>query len=233
MSSSARRPSTNLAESFNSIWSNSDTNNLSLVDAAYYDTVESLMLETEFECFEAGTFKGHCPDIDNREQKERVEQMRRARAYAEQIAKESETISEGQNSRQNASAFFTPTNSSHRPDKRSSSSERPTSFKKHKGSQQRGAKWRQTRSKAFQQSLKKAKNEPYQLVSANVGKNEFMVYSVDSRNTYLVSVATTPQCECPFLSLSKNNTQQICKHILWVYLFVLDIPEESRLINQV
>ena len=69
-------PSTNLAGSFNSIWSNSDTNNLSLVDAAYYDTVESLMLETEFECFEAGTFKGgHGPDTDNKEQKEHVEQM--------------------------------------------------------------------------------------------------------------------------------------------------------------
>jgi hypothetical protein len=227
-------PSTNLAESFNSIWYNSDTNNLSLVDAAYYDTVESLMLETEFECFKAGTFKGgDGPDFHTREQKERVEQMRRARVYAEEIRKGGETISEGQNSCQNASDSFTPTSSSHRPDKRSSSSEHPTSFKKHKGSQQREAKWRQTRSKVFQQSLKKVKNEPFQLVSANLGKHEFMVYSVNSRNTYLVSVTTTPHCECPFYIIKQNNTQQICKHILWVYLFVLEIPEESKLINQV
>ena len=60
-----------------------------------------------------------------------------------------------------------------------------------------------------------------------------MVYSVDSSNTYLVSVATTPQCECPFFIVKQKNTQQICKHILWVYLFVLDIPEKSHLINQV
>ena len=51
--------------------------------------------------------------------------------------------------------------------KRSCSSERSASFKKHKGSQQRGGKWQRTRSKAFKQSLKKAKNEPFQLVSAN------------------------------------------------------------------
>ena len=33
--------------------------------------------------------------------------------------------------------------------------------------------------------------------------------------------------------VKQNNTQQLCKHILWVYLFVLEIPEESQLINQV
>ena len=33
--------------------------------------------------------------------------------------------------------------------------------------------------------------------------------------------------------MNLNNAQQICKHILWVYLFVLKVPEESRLINQV
>ena len=142
-----------------------------LVDAAYYDTVESLMLETEFECFKAGTFKGgDSPDFNRREQKERVEQMRRARAYADEISKERENISQGQNSSQNALDSFTPTNSSHGPDERSCSSDRLASFKKHKGStQHREGKWRQTRSKAFQQSLKKAKKEPFQLVSANCG----------------------------------------------------------------
>ncbi len=146
-----------------------------LVDAAYYDTVESLMLETEFECFKAGTFKGgDGPDTGNREQKELVEQMRRARAYAEEIAKERETISEGQNSQKNSSASFTPTNSSHRPDKRSSSTEVLPPLKNLKCLN----KGDQTRSKAFQQSLRKAKNEPYQSVSADLGKNEFIVYSV-------------------------------------------------------
>ena len=62
----------------------------------------------------------------------------------------------------------------------------------------------------------------------------FAYISVDSRNTYLVSVATTPQCEFDrAVIVQQNNTEQKCKHILWVYLFVLDIPEESRLINQV
>ncbi len=37
----------------------------------------------------------------------------------------------------------------------------------------------------------------------------------------------------PFFIVKQNNTQQICRHILWVYLFGLDIPEDSRLINQV
>lgn len=229
-------PSTNLAESFNSIWSNSDTNNLSLVDAAYYDTVEALMLESELECFKEGTFKGgDGPDINSREQKQRFEQMRRAREYAEELAKGRENVTQGQGSRQNASDGFYATNSSHRPDKRRSSHGGSGSFKKQKGAstQQRGGKWRQQRSKAFQQSFKKAKDEPFQLDSASLAEREFRVYSVNSRNTYLVSITNTPQCECPFFAVKQNNTQQVCKHILWVYLFVLGVPEESRLINQV
>ena len=38
---------------------------------------------------------------------------------------------------------------------------------------------------------------------------------------------------CPYYMVKHNNTQQICKHILRVYLLVLKNPEESQLINQV
>ena len=82
-------------------------------------------------------------------------------------------------------------------------------FKKHKESQQKGGKLQQTRSKAFQQSLKKAKSEPFQLVLANLGRNEFTVYSVNSRNSYLALVTTTPHYECPYYMV-KQNTQQLC-----------------------
>ena len=64
-------------------------------------------------------------------------------------------------------------------------------------------------------------------------KNEFTVYSVNSRNSYLFLVKTTPHCECPYYMVKQNNTQKLCKHVPWVYLFVLEIPKESQLINQV
>ena len=71
------------------------------------------MLQTEFECFKGGDG----PDFHIREQKERVEQMLGARAYADEISKERENISQKLNSCRNASESFTPTNSSHWPDK--------------------------------------------------------------------------------------------------------------------
>ena len=99
-------PSTNLAESFNLTWSNSDTNNSSLVDAAYYDIVEAIMLETELECFEEGTFKGgEGPNNETRGQKQQFEQMKHAKEYVREFAKEEVDISKGQESWQQASEY--------------------------------------------------------------------------------------------------------------------------------
>ena len=64
-------PSTNLSESWHSSWSNTGMNNLSLLDAAYMDAVESAITEAETNKFIDGSFSGGSgPNQETRNQRQ-------------------------------------------------------------------------------------------------------------------------------------------------------------------
>ena len=64
-------PSTNLSESWHSSWSNTGMNNLSLLDAAYMDAVESAITEAEINNFIDGSFSGGSgPNQETRNQRQ-------------------------------------------------------------------------------------------------------------------------------------------------------------------
>ena len=52
----------------------------------------------------------------------------------------------------------------------------------------------------------------------------------DYSRTYEVHVSREPSYNCP---QGLNTKKGICKHIIWVYLFVLGVHESSSLLNQV
>ena len=56
-------------------------------------------------------------------------------------------------------------------------------------------------------------------------------YAISSSGkVYEVSVGQIPSCTCPSKS---KKPDQICKHLIWVYLYVLEIGEQRNLIQQV
>lgn len=46
--------------------------------------------------------------------------------------------------------------------------------------------------------------------------------------TYHIKIGRDPSCSCPY----SQKTTNICKHRLWVMLFMFDIPEDSYLLQQ-
>ena len=69
-------PSTNLSESWHSSWSNTGMNNLSMLDAAYMDAVESAINEAEINNFIDSSFlggSGQNQETRNQRQQEKPE----------------------------------------------------------------------------------------------------------------------------------------------------------------
>lgn len=102
----------------------------------------------------------------------------------------------------------------------------------------RGGRFRKNRSKQFQKNLAKAKHQTSRIsvvTSRNIDTSH-RVYVISSAQvedhscTYEVHVSREPSCSCPQGLKAKK---EICKHIIWVYLFVLGVPESSSLLNQV
>ena len=102
----------------------------------------------------------------------------------------------------------------------------------------RGGRFRNKRSKQFQTNLAKAKNQKSRISVVTVKNIDALhrVYVVSSAQindyfrTYGVHISREPSCNCP---QGLKTKKEICKHIIWVYLFVLGVRETSNLLNQV
>lgn len=179
-------PTTNLAESVHSVWKTTRATNITLVDAAYHDIVESIHIERQLEQYKSGLYRGGTgPSAYSRQEQNYHSQMRRADQYASDVLK----LHTGQPDDVDGTDTMYPLdpNCSHRPTRptkrksdlkrkqikkirisshlqdteieqlSSSSSEVPSP----PSSQQkvkRSARYRGQRSKAFEFSLERAKN---------------------------------------------------------------------------
>lgn len=93
--------------------------------------------------------------------------------------------------------------------------------------------FRKKKSSVFQRSLDEAKRCKHEIavkktLISNVDERRYAISS--SGKVYEVSVSQIPSCTCPFRS---KKPDQVCKHLVWVYLNVLRIGEQSNLIQQV
>lgn len=59
----------------------------------------------------------------------------------------------------------------------------------------------------------------------------FTIRSLNSQIEYVVEISVAPTCECEDYQKFKGN--QLCKHIIWVYLYQLKVNEEHCLIQQI
>ena len=120
----------------------------------------------------------------------------------------------------------------------SSSEELEAAAKSQTTSTKRGGRFRKHRSKQFEKSLSKAKKQKTRisLAKSSVVDSLHRIYVVTSAQVtdhslkYEVHICREPSCNCPQGLKSKKD---VCKHIIWVYLFVLRAAESSNFLNQV
>lgn len=77
----------------------------------------------------------------------------------------------------------------------------------------------------------KLKNQPSQSQQSPHSQSFYIVDRDDQREPYTVEVSTAPSCTCP--DYKKSTGKELCKHIIWVYLYVLHVEETSNLLQQV
>ena len=129
-----------------------------------------------------------------------------------------------------SSTFTVDPDCSHRPDKRKSK-------KSSNKEDARDGRKRTKRSKEFSSALEKAKNDQFYLENDPLDKMntdlEFLVHSVKSDATHKVQIKNAPSCSCGYFTRKERSREQICKHIIWVYLSVIGLDEDNDIIMQV
>ena len=70
------------------------------------------------------------------------------------------------------------------------------------------------------------------LIRISIGYS-FKAYSINSQTIYSVIIDQNPRCTCPYFMKKPRNRKQTCKHILWVYVRVYRLPENSCILQQI
>ena len=216
-------------------------NNLSLLDAAYMDAVESAITEAEINNFIDGSFSGGSgPNQKVRNQRQQEKTQSKAHAFACEFKLFKSSGDFGWANSSTDVQFDVGPNSSHRTDKRRQEPAKGCqghAKKKHSNDIRPEITWT-NRSKEFPESLKKALNEPFilektdgDLIRISIGYS-FKVYSINSQTTYSVIIDQNPRCTCSYFMKKPRNRNQIRKHILSVYVRVYWLPENSSLLQQ-
>ena len=129
-------PSSNISESFHASWANTGSCNLSLVDAAYEDTIDAIKVERLLATIGDGSNKGGTgPSYDLLQKREYEKQKRRGALYERELLRDLTNESCDTASlytRSEVSKPFIDEESSHRPTKpkkRSPATQKQTSFK--------------------------------------------------------------------------------------------------------
>ena len=100
--------------------------------------------------------------------------------------------------------------------------------------------FRSTRSQHFLQRLNTMKsqresiavrNDPNRPSVCRPDVARFTIRNLNSQIEYVVKISVAPTCECEDYQKFKGN--QLCKHIIWVYLYQLKVDEEHCLIQQI
>ena len=97
--------------------------------------------------------------------------------------------------------------------------------------------FRSIRSQHFLRCLQTAKSERESMTirkeaPLHDGESHFTIEEpLNSQKEYEVTISESPKCKCEDYVKYKGN--QLCKHIIWVYLYKLEVDEEHCLIQQI
>ena len=192
------------------------------LDAAECHVRDRVLLETEYEGTKQGNSRpGTGPSLMQRRARETAIQQRRAARLGEELLREDITNAEPE--LQHLGRKVDPA-CSHRTDKPRKRNPSGTS------------RFRSTRSTHFLSRLQKAKQDKdsikvRKVLSQSDVSSRFEVQGSDGQRRYEVEVSEAPSCTCE--DYKKFNGKELCKHVIWVYLYVLKVDEESPLINQI
>ena len=214
-------PKTNHAEMGHSRWVKIGAVNLSLIDACREDVAESVKLAAALRAYGSGAFKGgEGPGSAELRKRRYAEQNKRADAYIAELNEVMQANPAVMTSRV-TDGFIDPT-SSHRHDPVKKADNRNKS---------RGAPYRAQRSKAFLRSLDIAKKTKSSFtLQKKVVTNEKI--EVELRHftgkNQKVTISSYPEC----LDCAYCTRQNLCSHIVWVYLNVCKLPEANPILQQ-
>jgi hypothetical protein len=215
-----KTPNMNMAETGHSTWVKSGAIRLTLVDAARHDVGENVRLEKTVQGFMEGSLRssGKGPSIKGTQKKGRESQIKRAREFGDELLDEN---FEGDPYSVNDAYSVIDPKATHSPTKRGKKSKSSG-----KGKQKTSSK---TWTKQELKTIKSAKSEASEMAITRTVKiaSDHAKFSVThGKNTYDVDICHTPSCSCP------DNHPRPCKHILWVYFYVLNIKEDNSLLRE-
>lgn len=220
----------NQAETIHASWVKRDVMNMSLLNAAQADVRDNIQLEVEYKAFLNGTGQaGRGPSIQARKRKDAANEFSRARALGVELSRDDITDEE------RLSAYNTTYTSNPNPNDRHNAS---VSAGPQRSLGERNERFRSSRSKVFTNRLataKKEKNTIKVAVSSHTERNtsvnhEYTVVTSSSAR-YCVNIGQKHSCKCP--DFATHNEKQLCKHIIWVLLFICQLPETSELLHQI
>ena len=218
----------NQAETIHASWVKREKMNMTLLDAAHADSRDNVQLEVEYKAFLNGTSKGGSgPSIQNRQQQVTRDQLNRAKKLGEELVRDD--LTDEDLAFQYTDAFL-----EHDPHGRHNASVNAT----RKSDGERPGRYRPVRSKVFLERLKRAKEEKDSIKVKDMDKTLTSAFSkayiiVNLNRTtseYRVIIGRRPSCNCD--DFVKNESKEFCKHILWVYLFICKLPENSTILQQ-
>lgn len=212
----------NQAEVIHASWAHRDRENMTLLDAAECHIRDCVLLETEYEGTKQGNSRpGTGPSLMQRRARVTAIQQRRAARLGEELLRDDISIAEPEPQclgRKDDPAC------SHRADKPRKRNTSGTS------------RFRSVRSAQFLSRFQKAKQDKgsiklRKVLSQSDVSSRFEVQGSDGQRKYEVEVSAAPSCTCE--DYKKFNGKELCKHVIWVYLYVLKVDDESPIINQI
>ena len=218
-------PKMNQAETIHASWVKRDRMNMSLLDAAQTDARGNVQLEVEYKAFFNGTTKGgDGPSLEQRRNEATRSQLRRATNLGEDLIREDLRDEDW------AKDVSSPTFTSSPYDLHNPSAETRRS------NEERGGRYRSVRSKLFLQRLQRAKQEKETIKIKSFSshsslKRTFIVVNLTRvTSEYQVEIGNTPLCDCE--DFAKHSDKELCKHIVWLLLYICGTPENSYLLHQ-
>ena len=195
---------------------------MTLLDAAESHVRDCVLLETEYEGTKQGSsWPGTGPSLMQRQARETAIQQRRAARLGEELLREDTTFAEPEPQRLGRKVDPACSHRADKPRKRNPSGT---------------SRFHSARSAHFLSQLQKAKQDKgsikvRKVLSQSDVSSCFEVQGSDSQRRYEVEVFKAPSCTCE--DYKKFNEKELCKHVIWVYLYILKVDEESSLINQI
>ena len=258
-SPSYKAPAANQAETVNACFTNTGSCGRSLVDAAYDDVAESILLERLWEKHKSGkkmTTMGPT-SVELTKRKEAVQNLR-SKNFCKDIDTLADKANEVQDNIPDRSELITNCTidaaSSHRPTKPTkrktplnpqgktrkrsrvsifdSSSNDAVSSSDDEPTRGRPRVHRSKRSHLFMKSLELAKHDKtnIKVMSHQQHARHLHVVLKTKTEIYSVEISALPHCTCPF---KKTRPRETCKHIIWVLINILGVSEDDGLLQQI